>query len=337
MLVFAILDAMTDSVITSVRNTTGVIELNRPKALNSLSPEMIAEIAAALEKWRDDDAVTQILVHAPERSFCAGGDVRHVRELILDGQLSQADQFFAEEYDLNLAIATHPKPYGALIDGVLMGGGQGISVHGDYRIITDQAFASMPEMAIGYITDVGMSWKLQQLDTGAAVGRFLALTGYRLTPDDMLYTGLATHLVSGVDAEAIIGGGFEAALKGALTEHGPSRLQDWREDIDAVFSHDTWEEISAALDAHPEGDFVSQVRELLSSASPSALVATTELLAANAGTDLAGALANEKALSYVVLREDDFVEGVRAVLVDKTRDAAFSPQPDPERYRRVLR
>lgn len=328
---------MTNPVITSVRNTTGVIELRRPRALNSLNADMVGEIAAALEKWRDDDAVTQVLIHAPERSFCAGGDVRHVRELILDGRVEQADRFFADEYDLNLAIAEYPKPYGAIIDGVLMGGGQGVSVHGDYRIVTDQAFASMPEMAIGYITDVGMSWKLQQLDTGVAMGRFLALTGYRMTPDDMLYTGLATHLVADADPELIIGGGFEAALEGALTEHGPSRLQDWRKDIDAVFSHDTWADISAALEHYPNTDFVHEVRELISSASPSALVATAELLAANAETNLATALANERELSRLVLREPDFVEGVRAVLVDKSKDARFSPQPDPERYREVLR
>lgn len=327
---------MTNPVITSVRNTTGVIELSRPKALNSLNQEMIEEIRAALEKWRDDDAVTQILVYAPERSFCAGGDVRRARELILEGRPEEADEFFAAEYELNRVISEYPKPYGAIIDGVLMGGGQGISVLGDFRIITDNAFASMPEMAIGYITDVGMSWKLQQLDTGAATGRFLALTGYRLTPDDMLYTGLATHLVGDPDPEAIIGGGFAAALDGALTEHGPSQMQDWQEAIDAVFSHDSWADISAALDSCEDTEFVKKVREMTAQASPSALVATAELLTANAHTDLAGALENERKLSYVVLREPDFVEGVRAVLVDKTRDAQFSEAQDPQVYREVL-
>lgn len=332
---------MTTPVITSIENTTGIIALNRPKALNSFNGEMISLVAEVLESWRDNEAVTQVLIHAPERSFCAGGDVKQVREAVLAGDLPLADSFFAEEYPLNLAIAEYPKPYGAIMDGVVMGGGQGVSMHGDYRIITPNAFASMPEMAIGYVTDVGMSWRLQQLAGGPALGRFLALTGYRLKAADLLYSGMATHLVDDPDPARIIAKGFDQALADARTapdaDTGEPQLAAWKEDIEAVFGFDTWTEIDEALQRHDNAEFVTTVMDLIAAASPSSLVATTELLAANAHNDLKSALHNELNLGQHMLRQPDFSEGVRAVLVDKTRDADFTPAGDPAEYRALLR
>lgn len=332
---------MTKSVITSIRNTTGIIELNRPKALNSLNADMVIPIAEVLDAWRDDDSVSQVLIHAPERSFCAGGDVKAVRDQVLTGDMTAAENMFAEEYKLNLAVAEFPKPYGAIMDGVVMGGGQGLSMHGDYRIITTNAFASMPEMAIGYFTDVGMSWKLQRFETGPAMGRFLALTGYRLKAADLLYTGMATHLVDSPDPERIIEEGFEKALIDARTapdsDTGEPQLAAWQDDIDAVFGFDTWAEIDEALNNHGNAEFVEAVRELTAAASPSSLVATTELLAANSKNDLRAALENELRFSQYLLRQPDFAEGVRAVLVDKTRDPKFTAAGDPEEYRALLR
>ncbi|MDO5453665.1 MAG: 3-hydroxyisobutyryl-CoA hydrolase [Corynebacterium sp.] len=319
------------TVITSISNTTGVLQLNRPRAINALTPEMVEAVSRALRQWRDDDAVTQVLVASnSEKGFCSGGDVRWAREQVLAGKADEADEFFAVEYAMNRQIAEFPKPYVALIDGVVMGGGLGVSAHGSHRVITPAAFASMPEMAIGYVTDVGMSQVFQRLRFGPAMGRFLALTGYRLTAADMLASGLATHHVDAADgvAEAIVAEGVDQALAQLATQpQEPSRLVDMVEDIDATFGHDTWAEIDRALASHDNAEFVDLVRELIAGASPTSLTRSTELMAANLEVDLAQALDNERQVGEKMRRHPDFVEGVRAVLVDKTRDAQFTTAP----------
>lgn len=319
------------TVITSTSNTTGVLQLNRPRAINALTPEMVEAVSRALRQWRDDDAVTQVLVTSnSEKGFCSGGDVRWAREQILAGHADEADEFFAAEYAMNRQIAEFPKPYVALIDGVVMGGGLGVSAHGSHRVITPAAFASMPEMAIGYVTDVGMSQVFQRLRFGPATGRFLALTGYRLTAADMLASGLATHHVDAADgvAEAIVTQGVDQALAQLATQpQEPSRLADMVEDIDATFGHDSWGQIDQALHEHDNKQFVDVVRELTAGASPTSLARSTELLAANLTADLAPALDNERQAGEKMRRHPDFVEGVRAVLVDKTRDAQFTTAP----------
>lgn len=322
-------EVTTSQVTTTVDNHTGVIRLNRPRAINALTPEMIEGLSAALHAWRDDDAVAQVLVLSEsEKGFCSGGDVRWAREEILAGNDERVDEFFADEYDLNHQIATYPKPYISLIDGVVMGGGLGVSAHGSHRIVTPAAFAAMPEMAIGYITDVGMSHLLQRLNHGAAMGRFVALTGYRLTAPDMIAAGLATHHVDSADgvAEAIIDRGVDAALADLATEPGePAPLADLAEAAEATFGFDTWAEIDAALTDFGDEEFRAQVRELTAGASPTSLVRTTELLATNRDAGLREALDNERELGERTRRHPDFAEGVRAVLVDKTRDASFTP------------
>ena len=319
------------TVITSISNTTGVLQLNRPRAINALTPEMVEAVSRALRQWRDDDAVTQVLVASnSEKGFCSGGDVRWAREQVLAGKADEADEFFAVEYAMNRQIAEFPKPYVALIDGVVMGGGLGVSAHGSHRVITPAAFASMPEMAIGYVTDVGMSQVFQRLRFGPAMGRFLALTGYRLTAADMLASGLATHHVDAADgvAEAIVAEGVDQALAQLATQpQEPSRLVDMVEDIDATFGHDTWAEIDRALASHDNAEFVDLVRELIAGASPTSLTRSTELMAAHLEVDLAQALDNERQVGEKMRRHPDFVEGVRAVLVDKTRDAQFTTAP----------
>ena len=326
---------MSEFVTTEVRDTTGVIALDRPKALNSLNPEMARAIDAALDVWRDDDAVEQVVIHSTGKHFCSGGDVRATREGMLDGRGAEVDAFFADEYAMNLKIANYPKPYIALCSGVIMGGGMGISAHGSHMVVTEDAFASMPEMNIGYITDVGMSWLLQNLPKAPSqsLGAFLGLTGYRMSPDDMLATGLATHKVATLDGvlDGIVAQGpgyVDTIALGA----GESELLSLTDDIDSAF-HGPWVEIKRRL----SGELAELVEQLTAQASPSSLVAAAELFAANAAQDLAGALDNERRLGAVMLREPDFAEGVRAVLVDKDHEPRFAPQPDPAKYRAVLR
>ncbi|WP_165164434.1 3-hydroxyisobutyryl-CoA hydrolase [Corynebacterium qintianiae] len=325
---------MNQPVRTNVVNHTGVITLDRPEALNSLNHEMVTLIAEALATWRDDAAVEQVLIHSSGKHFCAGGDVRAARDGVLSGRAKEVDAYFADEYAMNLAIANYPKPYVALASGVIMGGGLGVSAHGSHLVVTEDAFASMPEMNIGFITDVGMSWKLQNLPNcpSQGLGTFLALTGYRLSADDMLATGLATHKVASLEglAERIAQEGLGVLDEVAL-EAGESRLECWKDEVDTVFTG-SWADISARLN----GELGELVRELTAQASPSSLTAAAELMRANSALDLAKSLENERALAAVLCREPDFAEGVRAVLVDKSNDAKFETAPDVGKYRAAL-
>lgn len=325
---------MNQPVIVTVEKSTGVLTLDRPKALNSLSPEMIAIIAEALEQWRDDDGIQQVVIRTEGKHFCSGGDVRWARDTILAGNHEDVDRFMAAEYSMNQKIAEYPKPYIALMNGVVMGGGLGVSAHGSHRVITADTWASMPEMNIGYITDVGMSHTFQNLPghPSTALGKFLAITGYRLTAGDMMATGLATHQVESFDGllEAIIERGPQAIEEAAI-EPDHAELPKIYADIDEAFVG-SWPEISANL----SGDLKTMVEELTAQASPSMMVAAAELFDANSTKTLAESLDNERALGEVSRREPDFVEGVRAVLVDKSKDAKFASQADPSRYREVL-
>ena len=326
----------------SVRQRTGVLELDRPKALNSLNHEMIRIITDALEGWREDPDIEQVLiVSASPKAYCAGGDVRQARDGILAGDHGPVDQFLSDEYAMDNLIGTYPKPYIAVWDGIVMGGGLGVSSHGSHRVTTRRAWASMPELAIGYITDVGISWASQRWPgSSPAVGAFIGLTGYRLNEEDMLHVGLATHMVEDASQFVldVIGLGIDAALaEHAIEPQEKSRLAGWREDIEATFGAGSWADIDAALEAHPNRDFVGTVRELMAHASPSAAVATAELFRANRDAPtLRDGLDNEERLGELLRRQPDFVEGVRAVLVDKTQDAQWSPAHDAEVYRAVL-
>ena len=322
---------------TDVVRSTGVITLDRPKALNSLNPDMLYPIIDALKAWREDDAIEQVLVVSSGKHFCAGGDVRYAREAIMAGRHEEVDEFFRREYEMNLMIAEYPKPYISLVSGVVMGGGLGLSAHGDRLVVTPDAFASMPEMNIGYFTDVGMSWRLQNLPghPTLGLGMFLALTGYRLNAHEMVATGLATHLVESLDglAERIINEGVEV-LDEVAVEPEFAKFEELEELyvlIDDVFTH-PWPEIKERLD----GRLAEVVEPLIVQASPSSLVASAELMLANSHCDLATALQNENKLGLMLRRENDFLEGVRAVLVDKSNDATFEPEPEPEKYRDAI-
>ncbi|MEH0146941.1 3-hydroxyisobutyryl-CoA hydrolase [Corynebacterium sp. Q4381] len=329
--------AMDNKILTEVRDTTGIITLNRPKALNSLDDEMIRVLDATLREWAVDHTVEQVVICSNSKHFCSGGDVKFARAEGLAGNGERIDAFFAQEYAMNNFIAEFPKPYIALVSGVDMGGGMGISALGSHMVVAEGSFASMPEMNIGYITDVGMSWKLQHLPgrESTNLGKYLGLTGYRMTPDDMIALGLASHKVESLEGllDTLVDQGI-GALDAAAVQPGESPLARWFDDIETAFGG-SWAEIEARLVAQP-GEFAELVRDLTKQVSPSSLVATAELFEANARHDLAGALENERVLGELMRREPDFAEGVRAVLVDKDQAPAFAPQPDPDKYRAVL-
>ena len=339
----------TDPVLVSVRNHTGVLELNRPKALNSLTPDMIDIIRRSLEEWAKDDTIEQVLIHsASEKAFCAGGDVRHAREGIAEGKLEDVDAFFASEYLTNGDIAEFPKPYIAVIDGVVMGGGLGISLHGSHRVVTERAFASMPEMNIGYVTDVGVAYAAQRMvgTRGVAspgLAKFWGISGYRMYAADMLWTGVATHVVK--DASELIEAAIDRGIDAALADlalpapQDPAPLEQVAKDLEETFALPTWEEISAELETRPQ--IAGEVKRLMAGACPAAIIAANELFEAEARLDdIREALLLELKLGMHMYRRPDFSEGVRAVLVDKTQDAKFDPamtqEVDPEEFRAIL-
>ena len=307
------------------RGRVGHILLNRPAALNALDVSMIRAISEALAAWRDDPAVHAVVVEgAGGRAFCAGGDIRAARAGVLAGQHAEVHTFFKEEYALNAQIAAYPKPYVALIGGICMGGGLGVSVHGAYRVTTADALFAMPETGIALFPDVGASYVLPRLR--GCLGRYMGLVGARLTGADAAFAGLATHFT---DAATL------AQLPDALAEHGIAALAGVAQPfeapvaahmagIDHCFSAATLAGILERL-AAADTEWSRQTLLLLRANSPSALHWTFRLLQAGARRTLTECLTAELALTDHVTRHPDFVEGVRAMVVDKDRSPRWSP------------
>jgi enoyl-CoA hydratase/carnithine racemase len=297
----------------------GRIRLNRPKALNALNPEMVAGVLAALRAFAPDPAVHFVLIDAPERGFCAGGDVRALREAGMAGQSAPIEAFFAAEYEMNQALADFAKPVVSLIDGICMGGGIGLSVHGSHRVASEKALFAMPETAIALFPDVGTSFLLPRLP--GALGMYLGLTGARLAGADAVHAGLATHFVESARF---------AALEAALLRDGVAVLAEFaaplpgfslslhRVLIDHAFAAPDVHEILRRLEADG-GDFAKATVAALRAHSPLSIAWSFEIIRRGAGRDLPSCLAAELALVRKVALHPEFHEGVRAVLVDKDR------------------
>src|SRR5262252_1343546 len=239
----------------------GVVTLNRPKALNALTRNMIRQLRAALDGWRNDPAVTRVVITAEGgRAFSAGGDLREIYDAGRAGRHAEALGFFREEYELNAAIKRYPKPYVALIDGIVMGGGVGLSVHGSHRVAGDRFLFAMPEVGIGFFPDVGGTWFLPRLP--GELGTYCALTGERLTAADSVAAGVATHRVASAKfpelIEALCGAVPVDALLAAFAEPaGQGPVTARRDAIDRLFRGDQVEDILACLDAAASQDAVA--------------------------------------------------------------------------------
>ncbi|MGG5809883.1 enoyl-CoA hydratase/isomerase family protein [Falsiroseomonas sp. CW058] len=323
-------DTAEPTLIARREGAAGTLLMNRPRALNALDTGMIAALDAAIRDFRADPAVRLVVLEgAGGRAFCAGGDVRRIRDLALAGDAAGVEAFFAGEYAVNAAIAGFGRPWISLIDGVCMGGGIGVSVHGSHRVVTEQALLAMPETAIALFPDVGTSFVLPRLAGG--LGNWLALTGARLKGAEAVEAGLATHFVPRADLPALraaLMAGDAAAVDRFARPVPPGAVAALRPAIDRCFAHATLPAIRAALEA--EGtDWAREQLAILARMSPTSLAVTLELLRRGAGRDLAGCLAMELALTRTVTRHPDFAEGVRAVLVDKDNRPAWAPQADP--------
>ena len=315
-----------ETVIVRREGRVGRIVLNRPQALNALDLPMIRACRRALEAWRDDPHVHAVVIEgAGDRAFCAGGDIRALRQYELDGEHYRAEEFFREEYELNLMIATYPKPYVALIDGICMGGGIGVSVHAPYRVATERAAFAMPETAIGFFPDIGATFFLPRLP--GELGTYLGLTGVRMQGADAVHVGLATHFVRHDDLAALSRALAEdgaAALGCAVGPLAPFSLGAHRAAIDHCFGAGSVVEIIARLEAVAD-EWAAKTLAALRAVSPSALCWTLAALRRGADLTLPQCQAAELALTRTTMRHPDFAEGVRAMVVDKDRTPRWQP------------
>ncbi|KAF9579161.1 hypothetical protein BGW38_004689 [Lunasporangiospora selenospora] len=310
--------------------------LNRPKALNSLNLSMVRNMTPQLQAWDASDLCKVIVIKgAGGRAFCAGGDVRAVVEQAASGKQEDALDFFAEEYRLNHMIATLKTPYVAILDGITMGGGVGLSVHAPFRIATEKTLFAMPETNIGLFPDVGGSFFLPRLD--GETGTYLALVGARLEGIDTMFAGIATHYVPSerlasledrlseleTDNHDVINMAIEDFVSEPLPNHKYA-LAENREVIDRCFRFNTVEEINAALEKE-KTPFAEKTLKIMSKMSPTSLKVTLQQIREGANLNIADCFRMEHQLARQFLYGHDFAEGVRALLTDKTNDPKWQP------------
>ncbi|XP_062045212.1 3-hydroxyisobutyryl-CoA hydrolase, mitochondrial isoform X1 [Lepus europaeus] len=319
------------------KGCAGVITLNRPKFLNALSLSMVRQIYPQLKKWEQDPETFLILIKgAGEKAFCAGGDIKVISEAAKAKQKMSQD-FFREEYLLNNAVARCQKPYVALIDGITMGGGVGVSVHGLFRVATEKTVFAMPETAIGLFPDVGGGYFLPRLQ--GKLGYFLALTGFRLKGRDVYRAGIATHFVDSAklrtleeDLLALKSPSKENIANVLETYHTESKtdqdkpfiLEEHMDKINRWFSASTVEQITENLrqDGSP---FALEQLKVLNKMSPTSLKIALRQLMEGSSKTLEEVLTMEYRLSQACMGSHDFHEGVRAVLIDKDQNPKWKP------------
>lgn len=320
---------MTHDVLTSAQGKTARIRLNRPKALHALTTAMCAEILAGLDAWRVDLDVECVLIdHVEGRGFCAGGDIRMLAESgAKDG--AAAREFFHTEYRMNHALFTYAKPVVAFMDGITMGGGVGLALPCKYRVATGNTRLAMPETGIGLFPDVGGGWYLSRLP--GRTGQYLALTGARLDGAECLALGLATHYLmadSLEDAKVRIAAAPRdiAAILDDLSIPAPdARILAHRGAIDRLFASDELEDIYAALDADG-GEWAAQQLATLRTKSPQTMKVSLRLLhEGRVMPTFEDEMRQEYAVGAHVVQRHDFLEGVRAVIVDKDNAPRWNP------------
>ena len=344
-------------VLVAVEGAVGRLTLNRPAALHALTTGMVMAMTDALLAWREDDAIAAVLIdHAGERGFCAGGDIRFLAESGArtgPERGAAARDFFFREYRLNHLLFGYPKTVVAVMDGITMGGGVGISMPADYRIGTERTTFAMPETGIGLFPDVGGGWHLSRLH--GASGAWLALTGARLKAADCELLGITTDVITAANVAA-----FKATfvadpanIEEILTElewgPGHAAIADHRDAIDQLFAQETVEAVFAALEADGSDWALAQLAILKTKSPLSMKTALRQLRAGAAMTTFADEMAMEMRIAARIVVSHDFAEGVRAVIVDKDNaphwhpphlegvtdkllDAVFAPLPPDQEW-----
>lgn len=306
-----------------VEGQVGRLTLDRPKALNALTRPMMDAIDGALVRWATDDAVSMVIIDAVgDRAFCAGGDIAELYHRTNAGDLAFGRDFWRDEYRMNARIEAYPKPYVAIMDGITMGGGVGLSAHGSHRIVTERSMVAMPECAIGLIPDVGGTFLLARAP--GRIGEFLGLTGRRMGADDAILAGFADVYVPSEAIPALIGTLVDTADTRPIdrfAERPPAGgLAAERDVIDILFSGDDLSAIVQSVDAAGTREWIEKARTSLASGSPLALHATLRMVReARAMDSLESALAMEYRYTWRSLEEGEFMEGIRAAVIDKDR------------------
>jgi enoyl-CoA hydratase/carnithine racemase len=319
--------AENEDVLVSVENGVGLITLNRPKAINSLTHPMVNAMSKVLTDWEhDDDIHAVVLSGAGERGLCAGGDIVEVYNSARAGG-GDAAKFWYDEYLLNAHIARYPKPYVALMDGIVMGGGVGVSAHASVGVVTETTKMAMPEVGIGFIPDVGGTYLLSRAPS--RLGLYAALTGAPFDGADAIAMGFADHYVPHEKLAdfrgSIVGDGVDAALAAHSIEAPASNLLAQRHWIDACFAGDTVEDIIAALRGHDAGP-ANDAANLIATRSPISVSVALEAIRRAADLEaLEDVLRQEYRTSCGSLRSHDLVEGIRAQVIDKDRNPKWSP------------
>lgn len=325
-----------DEILLDRRGGLAILTISRPQALNALTLDNYRQFDAALSGWEADPAVHAVVVRgAGDRAFCSGGDVRAIYEAGrgIAGDPDLPAVFFREEYQLIRRIHRFSKPYIAIIDGITMGGGAGISVNGAYRVATERTVFAMPETGIGLFPDVGATRFLNRCP--GHTGRYLGLTGSRLGAADALYCGFATHFMKREGIEALLAGLSDAhdvriSLDRFAADPARAQLAELQPAIDRCFAGDTVEKILEALAAEASGggryaQWAQETRTALLTKSPTSLKITLRQLVLGRDFDLDAALALEYRLTQHVMEAHDFYEGVRAMLIDRDRRPQWRP------------
>lgn len=305
----------------------GLITLNRPKALNSLNLGMVQAMRAQLKAWESDPAVACVVLRGEgDRAFCAGADIRAMRQSGLDGTTYAMD-FLREEYLLNSLIKHYPKPYISLIRGICMGGGMGLSVHGAYRIASNSAVFAMPETAIGFFPDVGGSYFLARCP--GKLGVYLGLTGARLDTADAIYARIATHWIPSdewpVLLDALANGDDANDLFSEMGRRPQnSTLSERRTKIDRIFGTTSVEDVLTLLD-RDDKEWSHECAALMRTRSPSSLKIAFGQIRNGANLSFDECMKMEFRIAHHILKRPDFYEGVRAVIVDKDNAAKWQP------------
>ncbi|RMF34050.1 MAG: enoyl-CoA hydratase/isomerase family protein [Alphaproteobacteria bacterium] len=309
----------------------GRVTLARPEALNALTHEMALALEDALRGWADDPAVTMVLIDAEgERAFCAGGDIQRLYDTGRAGDFAYGRRFWTDEYRLNLLIAEYPKPYVALMQGFTMGGGVGISCHGSHRVVCESSRIAMPECGIGLIPDVGGSYLLARAP--GHLGEFLGLTGTRMGPGDAIHAGFADMFVPAERwpalTAALVAEPDPAAVLPRFAEPAPdSPLAARQAEIDAVWC--------GALDEIREGADPEAAKALARGCPLSLACALETIRAARAG-GVREALIREYRFTARCMEHGEFLEGIRAAVIDKDRNPHWQVEATPERVAMML-
>jgi enoyl-CoA hydratase/carnithine racemase len=319
-----------DEVLTRVDGGVGLITLNRPKAINSLNQPMVDALRAVLTRWEGDDTVRAVVLSgAGERGLCAGGDVVAVYHSAREDGV-EVRKFWRDEYLLDGQIGRFAKPYVSLMDGIVMGGGVGVSAHGSVRVVTETSKLAMPEVGIGFIPDVGGAFLLSRAP--GALGLHAALTGAPFSGSDAIAIGFADHYMphSELDAftAAIVADGVESALARHAVEPPPSELAAQRDWIDECYAGDSVADIVAALRGRrgPGAEAANAAADLIGTRSPIAASVALEAVRRAAKLEtLEDVLVQDYRVSSASARSHDLVEGIRAQIIDKDRNPKWSP------------